>query len=67
MKEGADGGWLQYYGTALVTGIGFTMSLFIGSLAFGEGPYASGVKIGTIVGSVLSAVLGAVVLFMAQS
>lgn len=52
--------WPQVYGTALLCGIGFTMSLFIGSLAFeNAGPqYGASVRLGIIVGSLLSAVVG---------
>ncbi|KQO65783.1 sodium:proton antiporter [Methylobacterium sp. Leaf87] len=54
---------LQLYGTALLCGIGFTMSLFIGLLAFPTHPeMQDAVKIGVMVGSVLSGVLGAGVL-----
>jgi NhaA family Na+:H+ antiporter len=57
---------LQLYGTALLCGIGFTMSLFIGLLAFPAHPeMQDAVKIGVIVGSVLSGVFGAVVLAFA--
>ena len=58
-------GWGQVYGMAVLCGIGFTMSLFIGSLAFegGGGPdYAVDDRIGILAGSLLSAVLGVVVL-----
>ncbi|MFD1787808.1 Na+/H+ antiporter NhaA [Sphingomonas floccifaciens] len=52
-------GWLHLYGVALVAGIGFTMSLFIGGLAFpGDPTLAEGVKIGVLGGSILSAVAG---------
>ena len=51
-------GWLHIYGVALLTGIGFTMSLFIGTLAFGDAAYAAEVRIGVIGGSLLSAALG---------
>jgi len=56
--------WGQIYGAAVLCGVGFTMSLFIGSLAFEHGNFnlLSGVKIGVIGGSVLSAVWGATVL-----
>lgn len=54
--------WLHVYGMALLTGIGFTMSLFIGGLAFpGEG-YGAAVRIGVLGGSLLSAVAGYLVL-----
>ena len=53
----------QIYGVSLLTGIGFTMSLFIGLLAFPEGDSLVGaVKTGVLAGSFLSAVAGAAVL-----
>lgn len=52
----------QLYATAALCGIGFTMSLFIGGLAFGGHPEASdAVKVGVLAGSGLSAVLGAAI------
>jgi NhaA family Na+:H+ antiporter len=64
LPEGAT--WLQFYGMALLTGIGFTMSLFIGGLAFqGEG-YSAAVRVGVLTGSILSAVLGYLVLHLAS-
>lgn len=56
MPEGTT--WPQFYGIALLTGIGFTMSLFIGTLAFEDPSYAPGVRMGVITGSILSAVAG---------
>ena len=56
--------WGQIYGVALLCGIGFTMSLFIGTLAFEHGNFdlLSGVKMGVLTGSVLSAIAGVLVL-----
>lgn len=61
--------WLQLYGVSLLCGIGFTMSLFIGTLAFEEQglAYQTSVKIGVLLGSLLSACLGAFVLVKARS
>ena len=53
-----DVSWRQYYGLALLTGIGFPMSLFIGGLAFGEGEIQTLVRIGVISASLLSGILG---------
>ncbi len=47
--------WLQIYGLSLLTGIGFTMSLFIGTLAFDDLEQATGVRLGVLLGSLLSA------------
>jgi NhaA family Na+:H+ antiporter len=58
--------WLTIYGVGVLTGIGFTMSLFIGNLAFAENvQYISGVKIGVLSGSLLSTVFGYVLLLVA--
>ena len=60
--------WGQVYGLAVLCGIGFTMSLFIGSLAFegSGGPnYAVDARVGILAGSFLSAVVGVVVLLLA--
>jgi NhaA family Na+:H+ antiporter len=58
--------WLHIYGVACLTGVGFTMSLFIGSLAFGAGEMMNAVRVGVITGSLLSGVLGFVVLYLAS-
>ncbi|RPJ74431.1 MAG: Na+/H+ antiporter NhaA, partial [Acidobacteria bacterium] len=60
LPEGAS--WTQFYGMALLTGIGFTMSLFIGTLAFQTEHQAAAVRIGVIGGSLLSALAGYTVL-----
>lgn len=62
-----DSGWTQIAGVSLLCGIGFTMSLFIGSLAFehAAGDYASQVRLGVFSGSVIAALLGYVVLRLA--
>lgn len=59
-----DATWKQLYGVCLLCGVGFTMSLFIGSLAFEEQglAYQTQVKVGVLIGSILSAVAGAYLL-----
>jgi NhaA family Na+:H+ antiporter len=54
--------WRQLYGLACLTGIGFTMSLFIGSLAFDAAAEIEAVKIGVIAGSVVSGLVGFLIL-----
>lgn len=59
--------WRQLYGMSLIAGIGFTMSLFIGGLAFNNPVLIEEVKIGVLVGSVLAGLAGALVLATAPS
>ena len=57
--------WIKFYGVGILTGIGFTMSLFVGNLAFFD--YSNnldGVKIGVLIGSSLSAIAGYLLLFI---
>ena len=63
LPEGVN--WGQIYGASLLAGIGFTMSLFIGSLAFADAEHAAMVRIGVMVGSLLSATAGLIVLSLA--
>ena len=66
LPEGSS--WLQLYGVSLLTGIGFTMSLFIVSLAFEDDSlFQYTDKLAILIGSLLSGVLGYAVLRMAKS
>jgi Na+:H+ antiporter, NhaA family len=61
-----DASWTQVYGVSILCGVGFTMSLFIGLLAFpAEGAMTDAVKIGVLMGSLASGVLGALILLSA--
>ncbi|WP_027173807.1 Na+/H+ antiporter NhaA [Methylobacterium sp. 10] len=62
----AHAGWWQIYGLSLLCGVGFTMSLFIGLLAFADSPdLEAKTKIGVLLGSVSCMIAGATVLFLA--
>jgi len=51
--------WVSLYAVSVLTGIGFTMSLFVGNLAFANSVnYLDGVKIGVLAGSLLSTLVG---------
>mgnify|MGYP001364343519 CR=1 FL=1 len=55
----SNSNWYNFYGVGVLTGIGFTMSLFVGNLAFVENmQYMNGVKIGVLTGSLLSTLFG---------
>lgn len=56
MPHGAN--WPQIYGIACLAGIGFTMSLFIGSLSFTDAAQMNAVRLGVLAGSAVSAVIG---------
>ncbi|RWK83954.1 MAG: Na+/H+ antiporter NhaA [Mesorhizobium sp.] len=63
----ANAGWLHMIGISLLCGIGFTMSLFIGLLAFAnDAALQDAVKVGILAGSIVSALLGISVLLVAQ-
>ncbi len=58
--------WLSFYAVALLCGIGFTMSLFLGNLSFQENShYINEVRLGVILGSILSGLAGASVMMLA--
>ena len=59
--------WVSFYAVGVLTGIGFTMSLFVGNLAFVNNmEYMDGVKIGVLSGSLLSTVVGFVLLYLSS-
>ena len=63
-----NAGWLHMLGISLLCGIGFTMSLFIGLLAFASDPaLQDAVKVGILAGSLVAALLGAAVLLLAPA
>jgi NhaA family Na+:H+ antiporter len=57
--------WRQYYGMSLITGVGFTMSLFIGTLAFDDVEHQTAVRLGVLIGSAASGILGYLMLRIA--
>ena len=62
-----DSDWLKLYGVGVLTGIGFTMSLFVGNLAFVDTTqYLSGVKIGVLLGSLASTLFGYMLILISK-
>ncbi len=65
-KPPAGASWLQVYGVAVMCGVGFTMSLFIGSLAYeGDAAAADAVRLGVLAGSLASIALASIILLIA--
>ena len=63
----SNSNWISFYGVGVLTGIGFTMSLFVGNLAFVENnQYMDGVKIGVLSGSLLSTLFGYFLLLLSK-
>ena len=63
----SNSNWLSFYGVGILTGIGFTMSLFVGNLAFIDNmQYIDGVKIGVLTGSLLSTLIGYILLLFSS-
>ena len=54
--------WAHLYGLACLTGVGFTMSLFIGTLAFSDAAAMNEIRLGVLMGSTLSALAGVAIL-----
>ena len=60
-----DSNWIKLYGVGVLTGIGFTMSLFVGNLAFAEAANnLDGVKIGVLLGSLASTIFGYMIILL---
>ncbi len=62
----ASTGYLHLYGASLLAGIGFTMSLFIGALAYSDAENQAFVRIGVMAGSLIAGIGGAAVLLLAK-
>ena len=60
MPEGAN--WCMLYGVSLLCGTGFTMSLFVGGLAFADAAHATAIRLGVLAGSLAAGTLGYFVL-----
>ncbi|MFP4313378.1 MAG: Na+/H+ antiporter NhaA [Alphaproteobacteria bacterium] len=57
--------WVHLYGVSILCGIGFTMSLFIGGLAFEDLAHQASIRLGVLVGSIISATMGFLILYFA--
>ena len=57
--------WLEFYGVSVIAGVGFTMSLFIGNLAFTNPDIIDKVRVGVVCGSLLSGIFGFIILRIA--
>jgi NhaA family Na+:H+ antiporter len=64
-KRPAGASWAQLYGASLLAGVGFTMSLFIGTLAFDGIEQTSAVRLGVLSGSLVCGLLGYLVMRLA--
>ncbi len=62
-----DSNWAEFYCLAILTGIGFTMSLFVGNLAFWQEDLLNKVKVGVLLGSFASAAVGSIMLINLKS
>ena len=58
-----DFNWKLFSGVIMLTGVGFTMSLFVGTLAFEEEKIRS-IRIGVLVGSFIAALIGYIILYI---
>ena len=65
----AGANWVQFFGVCVLCGVGFTMSLFIGGLAFENeaASYDTQLKLGVLLGSVISGLLGSLILITASA
>lgn len=66
-QKPAGASWAQLYGVGILTGVGFTMSLFIGTLALDPVLYATDLRVGVLAGSALSIIAGVAVLVWAHN
>lgn len=57
--------WIHLYAVSVLCGIGFTMSLFIGGLAFEDLEHQASIRLGVLVGSIASAIIGYTILYFA--